>query len=145
MFADDTTLYITHYKRNYIEWCIQEDLKILQDWFKANKLTLNLTKTVCMTFGKKNKNLPVKITMGNEIIKTVEKTKFLGVWLDSNLTWQNHYDHLLLKLAKGKYMLQCCKNIFNMFTKKTIYFAHIYSHLVYGTTTWGNMLTTSKI
>ena len=57
MFADDTTLYITHNKQNYMGWCIQEDLKILQDWFKANKLTLNLTKSVCMNFSKRKTHL----------------------------------------------------------------------------------------
>ena len=42
-------------------------------------------------------------------------------------------------------MLKCSKNIFNMFTKCNIYFAHIYSHLVYGITVWGNMLKKEKI
>ena len=75
----------------------------------------------------------------------LKKTKFLGVWLDSKLSLQCHFDQLLLKLAKGQYMLKCCKNIFNRFTKQTIYFAHIYSHLVYGITVWGKMLTKEKL
>ena len=50
LFADDTTLYFSHRNLSYAKWCIEEDLKILVDWFCANKLTLNLDKTVAMLF-----------------------------------------------------------------------------------------------
>ena len=46
LFADDTTIYKTHRNLNYLEWCIQDDMQTLTDWFRANKLTLNLEKTV---------------------------------------------------------------------------------------------------
>ena len=55
LFADDTTLYKMGKNENFTRWCIEHDLEILTDWFKANKLTLNLNKTVAMKFGK-NKN-----------------------------------------------------------------------------------------
>ena len=50
MFADDTTLYQTHKSLRYLKWCLQEDMETLTDWFKANKLTLNLDKTACVLF-----------------------------------------------------------------------------------------------
>ena len=53
LFADDTTLYFSHTKLSYAKWCIEEDLRILEDWFAANKLTLNLNKTVAMLFSRK--------------------------------------------------------------------------------------------
>ena len=53
MFADDTTLYQTHKSLRYLKWCLQEDMETLTDWFKANKLTLNLDKTACVLFKKK--------------------------------------------------------------------------------------------
>ena len=36
LFADDTTLYMCHKNLNYISFCIEQDLLILSDWFKAN-------------------------------------------------------------------------------------------------------------
>ena len=47
LFADDTTLYKKHSNLNYLMWCMSEELKRLMDWFAANKLTLNLNKSVC--------------------------------------------------------------------------------------------------
>ena len=52
MFADDTTLYQTHKSLRHLKWCLQEDLKSLIDWFRANKLTLNLDKTSCVLLKK---------------------------------------------------------------------------------------------
>ena len=52
MFADDTTLYQTHKSLRYLKWCLQEDMETLTDWFKANKLTLNLDKTACVLYKK---------------------------------------------------------------------------------------------
>ena len=54
LFADDTTLYKTHRNLVYLKWCLEDDLCTLNDWFAANKLTLNLDKTVCMLFHKNN-------------------------------------------------------------------------------------------
>ena len=51
-FADDTTLYVTHKNIDYIRFCLEHDLRTLQDWFMANKLTLNVNKSVCILFGK---------------------------------------------------------------------------------------------
>ena len=43
-FVDDTTLYLGYKNSNYLQYCINYELRILQDWFRANKLTLNATK-----------------------------------------------------------------------------------------------------
>ena len=51
-FADDTTLYISHQKLDFITFALEHDLEILQDWFLANKLTLNIGKSVAVLFGK---------------------------------------------------------------------------------------------
>ena len=56
LFADDTTLYKTHRNLNYLKWCLEDDLTRLSDWFRANKLTMNLDKTVCVLFQKNPNN-----------------------------------------------------------------------------------------
>ena len=50
LFADDTTVYKSHRNTRYLKWCVEQDLTIISDWFKANKLTLNLEKTEYMFF-----------------------------------------------------------------------------------------------
>ena len=55
LFADDTTIYVTHRNFDYLKWCIYHDLILLSDWFKANHLSMNCSKTVSMLFSN-NKN-----------------------------------------------------------------------------------------
>ena len=144
LFADDTTLYYSHRLKQYREWCIQEDLCKLYDWFSTNKLTLNIAKSVCMQF-RKMKELNPKIRIDNESLPVVTHTKFLGIWIDSSLSWQQHFNQLCLKIIQNTNLLKVSCNHLNITTKKLIYNAHIYSHLVYGITTWGNMLRSKQL
>ena len=43
-FADDTTIYKSQKNLKYLKCCVEEDLKIVSDWLKANKSMLNLKK-----------------------------------------------------------------------------------------------------
>ena len=133
-FADDTTIYVSHRNLNYCEWCIQSDLHTLQDWFKANKLTLNINKSVCMHFSVE-KSKEIKIVIDNIELPVVTKTKFLGIWIDNHLSWQDHSDQLCLKIIRNTQLLRVSKNHLSIPTKKILYYSHIYSHLVYGCTT----------
>ena len=51
--ANDTTLYASGKSLRLIECEINHDLEIISDWFRANELTLNVAKTVCMVFSPK--------------------------------------------------------------------------------------------
>ena len=72
LFADDTTIYMSHRNLNYCEWCIQSDIHTLQDWFKANKLMLNIKKICMHAFlsekvqGNKDCHRQYPTTRGNE-------------------------------------------------------------------------------
>ena len=57
-FADDTTLVFTHKSLNYLRFSIENELSIVQDWFNANKLTLNVDKSVYLLYHNHNQNIP---------------------------------------------------------------------------------------
>ena len=70
----------------------------------------------------------------------VPRTKFLGVWLDSDLNWKKHISTVLLKINRNKNLLKISKNFLDSDCKKIIYYAHIDSHVNYCLSTWGNMV-----
>ena len=72
-----------------IENNVNQEIPKLLDWLRSNRLSLNIKKKHVMVFGKKfNKNLQEnlpKIMIDGEVLEIVKETKFLGVYLDSEL------------------------------------------------------------
>ena len=143
LFADDTTLYYSHSNPSYLKWALEGDLYLIHDWFKANKLSLNISKTVYMDFSPRP-TIP-KIKFGDLELLSTKETKFIGINLDNNLSWGHHFNILYNKLLLNKRLLALTKNTLSIMAKVSIYNAHICSHLTYTKVVWGSMLTDNKI
>ena len=94
-----------------MKWCIETELIELVDWFRANGLTLNLNKTVCILFGTTkllNKNDLDTISLGDITVQISDKVKFLGIWLDKEFNY--HTNQLLLKIKRNTTMLRISLN-----------------------------------
>ena len=126
----------------YLEFTLQRDMESLSDWFKANKLSLNLSKTVLIQFWR-NKD-PLNIEIDGFRIPNVKVTIFLGVFLDDALSWNNQVVHVLSKIQSNKCMLQMARNLLPTYCLWTIYYSHIYSHIHYALSAWGSMISKSQ-
>ena len=68
---------------------INSELDKLADWFKANKLTVNLKKSNCIIFRLRQKKVGViDLELNNVKISQVKEVMFLGIVLDEHLTWK---------------------------------------------------------
>ena len=143
LFPDDTTIYATHKNLRHLTWCIREDLMTLMDWFKANKLTLNLNKSVCLLFS--DKKVPRSSYLTELGIPISDRTKFLSLQIDDKLDWHFQFNHVQLKIKRNMNMLKHGCRLLNIGAKKILYYGHIYSHLSYCISTWGPMLQQNQI
>ncbi len=57
--------------------------------------------------------------------------------MDSNLSWDGHVKHLASKISSGLYILRRMSWLCRIETLKSIYYAHIHSHLSYGLAIYG--------
>ena len=144
LFADDTTLLHCHPDISHLKTLVEEDLNRLMDWFMANKLTLNLDKTVCLLFDRKQ-NQEIKLNIGGHILQSTDTVKLLGVWIDKQLDWNKHISMLKIKLKQNIHLLSTSRKFLTNQSLKLLYYAHIYSHLTYGLVVWGNMVCPSTI
>ena len=127
---------------NYLEYMMFHDLTILLDWFKANQLSLNLNETILMHFwpGKRK----IIISIDDIVIPQVSSCKFLGVYIDQNMSWNTQVEHLHNRITTNLHLLRTSKNVLNVDYLRKVYFAHIHSHLVYGLKVWGSMLSAAQ-
>ena len=145
-FADDTTLYLSKKNLNYLQCCIECDVQSIIDWFKANKLTLNLSKTICVVFNPPgHKKISVELEFGDVKLKSSDVTKFLIVWIDSCLNWNEHLKQLMIKLKRNLGLLKNSKNFLPKHGMKLLYYAQFYSHFSYGISNWGCMIKKEQL
>ena len=142
LFADDTTIFQTGKNIDQMLILMSQDMSIVTDWFRANKLSLNLNKTNCILFRPKNQdnNMAYSLRVGNEIINMVSDTKFLGLYIDKNLLWTKHINTIRGKLTSGVYAMNSVRNMLPVEEKRMLYMSLINCHLIYGLMLWGPML-----
>ena len=99
LFADDINLFLFDKDSKSLNLKATECLNRLGQWFIANKLTLNLSKTCYMVFSSE-KNEDIKLVINNTEIEKVKSCKYLGIYIDDELNWNVHIDYIFKKLLK---------------------------------------------
>ena len=138
MFADDACLSLEADNPNVLTQKTNQELNKIVSWMNINKLFLNFSKSNFMIFTGKRLNHQFNIKLGDVNLKRVYQTKYLGVIIDSNLTWKPHLTNLRNKLIRHCHLLNKTKNLVPKKTLIQIYYSTIYPHLQYAITAWGN-------
>ena len=98
LFADDTNLFIFNNIVEDLQVDAMDIILRLNNWFVANKLSLSLDKTI---FGASDADkVKINLKIDNVILQKVDCTKYLGVFINSNLSWENHIDYIYNKIIK---------------------------------------------
>ena len=124
----------------FLKYALEHDMALLIDWYRANKLSLNIYKTVLLKFWPEGRSFEINI----EGIPLINKhhVKFLGVWLDDCLTWKEHSNTVLNRVKVNQKLLMNAKHMLDEKSLMTIYNVHIYSYLSYlSLVVWGSMLS----
>ena len=91
MYTDDTSISLAASHITMLEAEMNDEIRKLNCLLIANKLSLNIAKTELMFIGYRQRlqtqnNQHVEIQVEGKIIKQVEETKSLGVYIDNNLS-----------------------------------------------------------
>jgi hypothetical protein len=155
LFADDTTLLLSHSNLDTLISIVNTEFKKVVDYFRSHKLALHPEKTKFMILSSNAdiRNSTVIINMnsnnGNNaditLIKPITQVlahsdtpaiKFLGVYIDPQLNFKYHIDTIAKKLSKSLYFMRSAKNIISLSAMRSVYYAMFHSHLIYGIHIW---------
>ena len=108
-FADNTNLLYGNRNPSVISDVINSELKLVTDWLRANKLSLNESKTKLLLFRPINKlNLTLSnIKLNGHLLTLAKSDTHFGIEIDETLSWNNQIEVPAKKLSRTNRIL--CK------------------------------------
>ena len=124
-FADDTNLLCLGNSIKKLNKLVNADLKHLVNWLNANKIPLNVKKTEMVIFKSKQNKFEgdLKIKLSGKRLYPTQSVKYLGVKIDTNLSWQYYVNDLSVKLNRTNALLFKRRKYVSCKILRSIYFA----------------------
>ena len=101
----------------------QMNIDLKNQWVKANKLSLNFTKTELISFHSNSKKIDhnLKFKLDGKRLTPTSTVKYLGVLLDDRLLWSKQINHVTTKLNQATGTLSKLRNNTYLKTLKMTY------------------------
>lgn len=81
---------------------------------------------------------PTGLTIDDETVPYVDSFKYLGLIMDSSLTWQHHIDQLSITLSRMCGLIRKLTDFLPFKALEKLYFAFFHSHLQHLAIIWGS-------
>ena len=151
LFSDDTNMLYADKNLKSLEVTVNKELQNVCEWLHANKLTINAKKSNFVVFRpyqrKLNHEIQLKITDGSTgapfLLEHKEYVKYLGVLIDSHLSWKYHIDYVASKVSKIVGVIALLRHFVPVATLRSIYQSLIIPYLSYGLAVWVRQLNHS--
>jgi hypothetical protein len=146
LFADDTCLINSNRILRNLILNTERDLQLVLTWCHNNDLSLNIEKTKFILSGTKTSIDSIKLhevncsRVGNcecDSILYTKNYKYLGIYIDQNLTFADHIGYLKCKLRHSLSVLYATARICSLQFMKILYDSFFQSQLNYALTIWG--------
>lgn len=149
LYADDTVIYTSKGNIDHIQSSLQQDFNVIQEWFLNNRLLLNKKKSYSMLFTTRSacrsqgNTLCLKFLDGT-VLEKVDEFKYLGLWLDSQLSFTSHINSIVKKVNSSLRLLYRSINCFSQQSRLRIVTQLLfplidYADIVYQNTTESNL------
>jgi ribonuclease HI len=134
-YADDIVMYCSDKSPKEARDKLQHNLLLVHEWLRSVGLSLSPSKCQIVLFTKKRKLPDLPIVIEGNTVPQKKEVKFLGMYLDSKLSWRHHIDNIILKCEKSINVMRSITRVWwgcHPSTMRLIYNALVRSHLDYG-------------
>lgn len=149
-YADDTAIIVHGDNWDAARSHAETAMRVVMTWLVNNLLTLNLDKTKFITFAPLLTSQPnVSFTLNAHlcahnkhpcncpIITRVDNIKYLGVMVDSRLSWREQVESVNIRTRRLIYVFRRLRSGANFTVLKLAYYALAQSLISYCITSWG--------
>ena len=127
-FADDTSIICKFERNENIPQKIEKILEQTDKYLTENQLTLNADEIEMLFFTNQTNSDP-EFSFKGEVIKPAHVCRYLGVQIDSNLTFENHLNSVLSKMANAIRSLYLVGNQIPLKVRIDVFKSVVLSHL----------------
>lgn len=144
MYADDTVVFVSGKSVEAITAQLQQHINSVSVWFQNSGLTLNLSKTVSVCFASRSHPLEeLHLTINGQNIAQVKEVKYLGLILDSHLSFESHVKKITRTAKANMYSFRIIRDCLPFHAANIFMHAMIFSHLSYCITSWSQATATT--
>ena len=146
LFADDTAFYLSSYRIDTIANRLSEAIKKLLKYLNRWKMKINERKTLAIIFTRRRPLININVQINGQPVPWSKKIKYLGVHLDSKLTFTHHINAICDKtmgLIHNIYPLFNKYSELNINNKKLMYYIFLRSVMSYAAPIWANTCKTN--
>ena len=142
LYADDTALLFEAKSPHALQKLLDDEFPKVCNWFQINKLSLNTDKTCFQIYNKSNQEVDVNVKLRGDHIREVETVKYLGVFIDRNMKWNNHVIHISSIISRNIGILNRSRYFLNTKHRYLLYNSLVLPYLNYCCLLWGNTTKT---
>jgi len=136
IFADDAKLFRI-IKTPLDTKLLQYDLDNISNWCDKNKLYLNVSKSKIITFTRMRVSILNTYFLNGIELERVNQVKDLGVYLDSSLSFNDHYVHIQNRASSMiGFIMRSCNYFDNPQALKSLYCSFFRSIFDYNSIIW---------
>lgn len=146
MYADDFSMLVSDERDDILDNFCRQSLYSANIFFQNHSLYLNPNKTKVVRFHNRQKNcVSFQFSVNGTRLCNETAVKFLGLYVDENLTWKPHCEYLISKLSSLVYLFKNVRGVLTVKQMITLYYAQVESRLRYGICFWGDSTLSQKI
>ncbi|KAJ4430057.1 hypothetical protein ANN_22265 [Periplaneta americana] len=135
LFADDCIIYRKIRNNSDVD-AIQTDLNKIYNWALMHKMKINGSKSKSITFCKTRGETSLNYEFSGVVIPQVQCCKYLGVYLNSKLSWGEHVDNVTGKAWRALHFIMKILRKASPKSREIAYLTLMRPLMEYGTTCW---------
>ena len=138
LFADDSTLTVSLPPGEVEELSriVNDELRHVDQWMSCNKMAMNEDKTTYISFAYNSRPQELNLNIGKFSVKPTASTKFLGIFIDQNLSFKPHVQYLSSKISKSIGILYKLNKYLPFQALNMLYRTLVHPYLLYGSEAW---------
>ena len=135
-FADDTAIIFKNKSSTHLQVTVDKLLLRISEWFNANFLSLNVTKTYTQHYTTRSSDFKLKVSINNIAVEEKDNLNYLGVVIDKSLKFTKHIANIPNVISRNIGIIARVRYFLDKRTAHILYNSLILPYLNYCCLIW---------